>query len=86
MEKLKLHTYSFEAAARSLAVEPMTAHVHSDAEIERVITSLGHEQAGLVLASDSFLAVHRRTIISLAARNNVPAISVFLFSPKDRAA
>jgi putative ABC transport system substrate-binding protein len=77
---------SFEAAARSLAVEPMTAHVHSDAEIERVITSLGHEQAGLVLASDSFLAVHRRTIISLAARNNVPAISVFLFSPKDRAA
>jgi putative tryptophan/tyrosine transport system substrate-binding protein len=74
---------SFEAAARSLAVEPMTAHVHSDAEIERVITSLGREQAGLVLASDSFLAVHRRTIISLAARNNVPAISVFLFSPQE---
>ena len=74
---------SFETAARSLAVEPMTAHVHSDAEIESVITSLGHEQAGLVLASDSFLGVHRRTIISLAARNNVPAISVVLFNPKE---
>src|SRR5262249_54461715 len=74
---------SFEAAARSLAVEPMTAHVHSDAEIETVITSLGREQAGLVVASDSFMAVHRRTIMSLAARNHVPAISVMLFGPKE---
>src|SRR4029077_19442469 len=31
---------SFEAAARSLDVEPTTAPVHSDAEIEATITSL----------------------------------------------
>jgi putative ABC transport system substrate-binding protein len=63
----------FDAAARSLAMEPITARVHSDAEIETAITSLG-EQAGLVLMTDSFMAVHRGTIISLATRYNVPTI------------
>src|SRR5262249_5643058 len=49
----------FEAAARSLAVESITASVRSDAEIEVVITSLGREQAGLVVMPDSFMLVHR---------------------------
>jgi putative ABC transport system substrate-binding protein len=64
----------FEAAARSLAVEPITARVRSDAEIEAVITSLGREQAGLVIMPDSFMQVHQGTVISLTGRNNVPAI------------
>ena len=64
----------FEAAARSLAVEPIKVRVRGDAEIEAGITSLGREQAGLVLQSDSFMVVHQGTVISLAARNNVPAI------------
>jgi putative ABC transport system substrate-binding protein len=34
---------SFEAAARSLKVEPITASVHSDAEIETTIIALGRE-------------------------------------------
>jgi putative tryptophan/tyrosine transport system substrate-binding protein len=68
------HLGSFEAAARSLAVEPITARVGSDADIEAAISSLGRDRAGLVLTGDSFLAVHQQTIISLAARNNVPAI------------
>jgi putative ABC transport system substrate-binding protein len=66
---------SFEAAARSLAVEPITVRVHSDAEIETEIASLGREQAGLVVMSDSFMSIHRGTVIRLAARNNVPAIA-----------
>ena len=65
---------SFNAAARSLAIESITSRVRSDAEIEAVITSLGHEQAGLVLMPDAFMLVHRETVISQAARNNVPAI------------
>jgi putative ABC transport system substrate-binding protein len=65
---------SFEGAARSLAVDPITVRVHSDAEIETAITSLGREQAGLVVMSDSFMSIHRGTVIRLAARNNVPAI------------
>jgi ABC-type uncharacterized transport system substrate-binding protein len=65
----------FEAAARSLAVTPFAAPVRSDTEIETVIASLGHEpQGGLVVASDGFVFVHRATIISLAARNKVPAV------------
>ena len=68
----------FEAAARSLAVEPITSRVRSDAEIEAVIASLGREQAGLVIMANSFMQVHQGTVISLAARNNVPAIGADL--------
>jgi putative ABC transport system substrate-binding protein len=74
---------SFETAARSLAVESAQAQVRSDAEIESAITALGREQAGLVIMDDSFTAVHRGTIISLAARNNVPAISDMFFVPRE---
>jgi putative ABC transport system substrate-binding protein len=74
----------FEAAARSFAAEPITAPVRSDAEIERVITQLGREQgSGLVLMTDGFIFVHRKSIISLAARNNVPAIYAESVSAKD---
>jgi putative ABC transport system substrate-binding protein len=66
---------SFEAAARSFKVEPITAPVHNDAEIETVITSLGREPGGgLVGISDGFMTNHRATIISAAARKNVPAV------------
>jgi putative tryptophan/tyrosine transport system substrate-binding protein len=64
----------FEAAARSLAMEPITSRVRSDAEIETAIASLGREQVGLVIMADSFMLVHRGTVISQAARNNVPTI------------
>jgi len=69
---------SFETAARSLAVEPITVPVYSDSEIELVITSLGREQAGLVTMPDNFMAVHQETVISLTARNNVPAVGADL--------
>jgi putative tryptophan/tyrosine transport system substrate-binding protein len=67
---------SFEAAARSLKLVPIVAPVHSDAEIETAIGSLGGEPGGgLVLAPDAFTTGHRAVIISLSARNNVPAVS-----------
>jgi putative ABC transport system substrate-binding protein len=73
---------AFEAAARSLKVAPIAARVHSDAEIETVITSLGREPGGgVVVSTDAFLAVHRAPVILQAARNNVPAVysqSVFV--------
>jgi len=66
---------SFEAAARSHSVEPIAASVHSDAEIQEVITSLDREpRGGLVVAGGAFTINHRARIISLAARNNVPAV------------
>ena len=58
----------FEAAARSLAVEPITVRVRSNAEIEAGITSLGREQAGLVLQSDpSWRSIRKRSFRSQPA-------------------
>jgi putative tryptophan/tyrosine transport system substrate-binding protein len=62
---------SFETAARSLKVVPITAPVHDDIEIETAIVDLGREPGGgLVVMSDIFTAAHGRPIISAAARNN----------------
>jgi putative tryptophan/tyrosine transport system substrate-binding protein len=72
----------FEAAAQSLKVVPITAPVHGDAEIEKVMISLGRDlRGGLVAPPDSFTFVHRAVIILAATRNGVPAIyraSVFV--------
>jgi putative ABC transport system substrate-binding protein len=66
---------SFEAAARSLKVASIAAPVHSDIEIETVMTSLGREPGGgLVAMPDAYMHIHRALIIRLAARNNVPAV------------
>jgi putative ABC transport system substrate-binding protein len=66
---------SFEAGARSLNVDPIVAPVHSDAEIETAITSLGREPGGgLVVMPDAFMFIHRKPILLLAARNNIPAV------------
>jgi putative ABC transport system substrate-binding protein len=60
---------SFETAARSLKVEPIIAPVHSDIEIETAITALGREPGGGLV-----VPAGRASIISAAARNNVPAV------------
>jgi putative ABC transport system substrate-binding protein len=66
---------SLETAARSHKVVPITTPIHSDAEIETAIIALGHEPGGgLIVLPDSFSITHRASIISAAARNNVPAI------------
>jgi putative ABC transport system substrate-binding protein len=71
---------SLETAARSLKVEPIIAHIHSDAEIETAIIALGREPGGgLVVIPDPFTFAHRAPIISAAARSNVPAV----FWPSD---
>jgi putative ABC transport system substrate-binding protein len=67
---------SLETAARSLKVVQIIAPVHSDAEIETAITTLGRDPgAGLVVMGDPFTAAHRAPIILAAARNNVPAVN-----------
>jgi putative ABC transport system substrate-binding protein len=66
---------SFEAAAGSFKLTPTAAPVHSEAEIETVMASIGREPGGgLVVPADTFLFIHRALIILLAARNNVPAV------------
>ena len=66
---------SFETAARSRKIALIIAPVHSEVEIEMAIIALGRELGGgLVVMPDVFNATHRESIISVAARNNVPAI------------
>jgi putative ABC transport system substrate-binding protein len=61
---------SFEAAARSLKVEPITAPVDGGVEIETAIIALGHGPGGgLVAMPGAFMYAHRAPIISAAARN-----------------
>jgi putative ABC transport system substrate-binding protein len=70
-----LYVPSFETATRTLRVEPIIAPVHSDAEIETAIISLGREPGrGLVAMPGAFMMAHRAPLILAAARNNVPAV------------
>jgi len=65
----------FEAAAKSLNVEPIAAPVHSVAELEKAITELGREPGGgFVAMADFFLFIHRAAMISLAAKYKTPAV------------
>jgi len=51
---------SLETAARSLKVEPIIAHIHSEADIEAAIMALGREPGGgLVVMPDAYAAAIR---------------------------
>jgi putative tryptophan/tyrosine transport system substrate-binding protein len=67
---------AFEAAAVSLKVQAIPLSVHTDAEIEAAITTFAREpgSTGIVAGAEPFTLVHRRPIIALAARYNLPAV------------
>jgi putative ABC transport system substrate-binding protein len=72
----------FEAAALSLAIEPIAAPVHTAADIERILASLQDKpNTGLVVMPDTYLAMRQNLhmIISLAAGYRVPAIYPFRY-------
>ena len=73
---------SLETAAWSLKVGPIIAPVHSDGEIETAIIALGREPGGGLVVLGYTLA-HRASIISAAARNNVPAVYPLSLYPRD---
>ena len=78
------HIPSLETAARSLKVAPIITPVHSDAEIEAAIIALGREPAGgLVVITEVFTNTHRASIMSAAARNNVPAVYGFSYLARE---
>jgi putative ABC transport system substrate-binding protein len=75
---------SFETAARSLKVVPITAPVRSDIDIETAMTALGREPGGgLIALLGAFLVAHRATLILAAPRNNVPAVYTLPFFARD---
>jgi putative ABC transport system substrate-binding protein len=63
------------AAADALGLTSFMATVRKPADIEELLGLLGRDRtSGLVTMVDSFLYVHRKAIISQAARRKVPAM------------
>jgi putative ABC transport system substrate-binding protein len=69
-----------EAAAQSFQIQLVGGRARSDGEIEAVLTSVGTEPGGgLLVLPDPFMFSHKKTIVSSAARMNVPAIYPWKF-------
>jgi putative ABC transport system substrate-binding protein len=65
----------FIDSATELKVKPITAQVHDPTEIENAIAELSSEPgSGLIVMPDNFTTLHRKLIISLAAKFHIPAI------------
>jgi putative ABC transport system substrate-binding protein len=66
---------SIEAASQALRMQVITAPVHDETQIQRVIENLSHEpNSGLLLTPDSFTSEHNDLIIALVARRGLPTI------------
>ena len=66
---------SFEDAAGSLAIEPVIAHVHGLADIERVIETVAERpNGGIFFAPDVTVSAHLEQIVAIVARHRVPSI------------
>jgi len=66
---------SFEAAAQSLSVEPLSIPVHSVETIERGVSSFAADGGGgLIVTAATFSTVHRDLIVKLANTGKLPAI------------
>jgi putative ABC transport system substrate-binding protein len=69
---------SAQAAGAKLGLETVEARVNELAEIEAVLTRLGHEPGvGLIFPPDTFTGFHHKLIVELAAHYRVPAIYPF---------
>jgi putative ABC transport system substrate-binding protein len=71
---------SFEAAARSSAVEAIRAPVQDSSELEPVIAAQARRpHSGLFVLPDAFTFGYRRDIVSLASRYGLPSVYAFRF-------
>jgi len=71
---------SFQEAARTLAVEPVTAAVGNPAELGAKVATLAAQGCGgLILMPDSFVLTQRHLIIAQIAQQALPAIYPFRF-------
>jgi putative ABC transport system substrate-binding protein len=64
-----------EAAAPSLGVEVLAVPIHDRAGIEPAIAGIARApNSGLIVPTDTFLAVYNDQVVELAARHRLPAI------------
>lgn len=66
---------SFESAAHSSGVEPISIQVHDTEELEDALAEQAHgSRVGFIMQPDSFLLDHRAQIIATANRFQLPII------------
>ena len=71
----KFFTPAIETAARSLGVEATVAEVQKTGDIEPAIASLARQpNGGLILPTDTFVALRYPLIVELALRHRLPTI------------
>jgi putative ABC transport system substrate-binding protein len=81
-----LYSSVFAAAATDLNVEPITATVHTTADIEKAMSALGRQPgSGLIVAPDTFTETHGALVVALAAQYKVPAVYAINRFAKDGA-
>lgn len=62
-----------ETAASKIDVKTFAAPVRSDPDIEAVVAGLERDPGnGLIAVTDSFMTVHRETVIELTAQHKIP--------------
>jgi putative ABC transport system substrate-binding protein len=71
------HVRSFETVAPSLAVQPLIARVHNSADIAQAIEAFADQNGGLLLPPDDTTVVHRKLVVTLAARHRLPTVYSF---------
>jgi putative tryptophan/tyrosine transport system substrate-binding protein len=66
---------SIQLAAAKFSVETVMVPVNEPAEFEQVMARLGREPGGgLIVDPSAFMSIHRKLIVELAARYQLPAI------------
>src|ERR1700730_18188120 len=70
---------SADEAAEKLAIELVRSPVHNPAEIESAITRLRRQTDGFIMLPDTSLNIHRKLIVELASRYQLPAVYPFSY-------
>jgi putative tryptophan/tyrosine transport system substrate-binding protein len=75
---------AIQAVAPPFGVELSPVDVRDEGEIERAVTAFGRElNGGLIVTASAAQAVHRKLIITLAARQRLPAVYPFRYMASD---
>ena len=75
--------HPFNAAAKSLGVEPVATRVNTEPDLETVFAAGAQtSDGGLVVMPDGFLNVYREQIVALASRYRVPTVYPWRFFPE----
>jgi len=72
----------FKAAARSYALEAISAPVRDLSELESAVAAVARPEGGLIVMPETFLNVHRAEVLSLAGRHGLPAAYPYRFFAK----